>query len=230
MSHEAVLGIFTKAPVPGKVKTRTRSLLSPEEAASLHKALVLDTLEMTRSLSVRRVLFVAGGLDDAFLQQVSREEGVEIRAQIGEDLGTRMRNAFEESGVRGKKRVCLIGTDSPHLPQEYIKSAFLQLERHEVVVGPAADSGYYLIGLCGVVPPIFEGIAWGTPEVLPRTLRRLTEKEYSYALLPFWYDIDEPRDLELLRAHLPVLLRESPGCCARTGKFLQTIFPPSSDT
>ena len=226
---QTVLGIFTKAPIPGKVKTRTHSLLSPEEAANLHRALVLDTLHLTRGVAARRILFVAEGMDHPFIQEVAAKESVEVIAQVGKDLGARMEQAFHEAGANDSNAVCIIGTDSPHVPKQTFIEAYAKLQQTPVVLGPANDLGYYLIGLrggtaLGQVPPLlFSEIAWGTSSVLPTTLQRLEALSLGYSLLPFWYDLDTPEDLFFLQAHLPALLREDPSRCKELGLFLQRL-------
>jgi rSAM/selenodomain-associated transferase 1 len=223
--EDRVLGIFAKAPIPGKVKTRTHKVLSPEAAAELQRALILDTLAMTRGAPARRILFGAEGDPDGFLAEAASKEGVELLPQVGEDLGARMAAALTSGGVTRGAAMCLIGTDSPHLPPGLIARAFEALSLAEAVIGPAADFGYYLIGAKGAVPPIFEGVAWGTSAVLPETLKRLSGRRYS--LLPFWYDIDLPEDLSMLLAHLPTLRRESPSVCLFTEAALAKSLLPS---
>lgn len=219
-----VLGIFTKAPIPGKVKTRTHSLFSPEEAAQLHRALVLDTLSLTRGVAAKRILFVAEGVEHPFIQEVAAKEGISVLPQEGPDLGARMQRALLEGGAAEGTPCCLIGTDSPHVPASMLKEAFLRLASKQVVIGPATDLGYYLIGCRGEVrDSLFADVAWGTSEVLPKTLRRIEQEGLSSSLLPFWYDIDNAEDIGLLRAHLPALIREDPLVCQETRAFFQRI-------
>jgi rSAM/selenodomain-associated transferase 1 len=219
MSH--LLGVFGKAPVPGRVKTRT--LLPPEQAALLQEALLLDTLSLARQLSsVETRFFAAEDPSHPFLEKLQAEQGLVVHEQVGASLGERMRTAMQSCGVLSGDAVCLIGSDSPHLPLSYLQEAFVRLSSVSVVLGPANDGGYYLIGLRGVLPEIFDGIAWGTEEVLPETLRRLETAQISYELLPFWYDIDLPNDLRFLKAHLPWLRRRYSVRCEAVGRFLSS--------
>jgi uncharacterized protein len=224
---QTVLGIFTKAPIPGKVKTRTHGVLSPEEAADLHRALVLDTLRLTRGVAERRILFVAEGVEHPFIQEVAAKESVEVIAQVGKDLGARMQQAFDDAGVNDSNAVCIIGTDSPHVPRQTFAAAYAKLQQDPVVIGPANDLGYYLLGLRGgaalgqVPPSLFSEIAWGTAAVLPTTLQRVEALSLGYSLLPFWYDIDTPEDLFFLQKHMPALLREDPNRCPELESFLR---------
>jgi uncharacterized protein len=221
---QTVLGIFTKAPIPGKVKTRMHGLLSPEQSADLHRALVLDTLQLTRGVATHRVLFVAEGTEHPFIQEVAAQESVEVIAQEGKDLGARMQKAFQDMGANGSNAVCMIGTDSPHVPRPIFTEAYTILQQNAAVFGPANDLGYYLIGLRGQVPPwLFSDIAWGTSSVLPTTLERLEALTLSYSLLPFWYDLDTPEDIFFLQRHMPLLVREAPDCCPELKAFLQRL-------
>ena len=127
--------------------------------------------------------------------------GMRLVTQEGSDLGARMDHAIR-SHLPGK--VCIIGSDSPSLPVELVRQAFAALDRSDLVLGPSGDGGYWLVGATRPAPELFSSIAWGTPAVLPETLRRAR----GAALLPFWYDVDDGDDLELLRAHLAHLPAE----------------------
>ena len=109
-----------------------------------------------------------------------------------------------ENGVRA---TVLVGTDSPTLPLEFVDQAFDRLEGAEVVLGPATDGGYYLVGCAGRVPPIFEGIAWGESRVLAETIARLSDPACRLAMLPPWYDVDTLDDWRMLVGHLAALRR-----------------------
>jgi glycosyltransferase A (GT-A) superfamily protein (DUF2064 family) len=106
-------------------------------------------------------------------------------------------------GLARAERVCILGTDAPLVAPGTVRAAFDALARAEVVIGPATDGGYWLIGARCAVPELFTDVAWGTPRVLPETLRRVRGR--AVELLPFHYDLDEAADLELLEAHLGVL-------------------------
>jgi glycosyltransferase A (GT-A) superfamily protein (DUF2064 family) len=113
-----------------------------------------------------------------------------------------MADAIERGLEAGAARVCILGSDSPLLPREHLRRAIATLDQVEVVIGPAEDGGYWLIGARRAVPSLFTGMAWGTPAVLATTQARLDALAISYALAdPFW-DVDEPTDLERLRRAL----------------------------
>jgi glycosyltransferase A (GT-A) superfamily protein (DUF2064 family) len=108
----------------------------------------------------------------------------------------------------GARAVVLLGTDSPTVPLAFVEQAFGELERAHVVLGPATDGGYYLVGCAGsFVPPIFEGIAWGGNGVLGDTVRRLADPRWRLAVLPPWYDVDTLDDWRMLQGHLAALRR-----------------------
>jgi hypothetical protein len=118
------------------------------------------------------------------------------------DLGNRMSSFFDDAFQSGADRVVLIGSDSPTLPIEYITRTFEMLAQDDVVLGPTPDGGYYLIGARGATPPVFEGVAWSTPDVFAQTIERLRAASLTYEQLPSWYDVDERADLIRLRDEL----------------------------
>ncbi|HEV2948206.1 MAG TPA: TIGR04282 family arsenosugar biosynthesis glycosyltransferase [Gemmataceae bacterium] len=131
----------------------------------------------------------------------------ELTAQPEGDLGRRMADFFESVFQRGADQAVLLGTDSPTLPLSYISSAFEQLEDVDLVLGPATDGGYYLIGLSGSIPSIFQNMNWSRPSVLADTIDRLRGSSYRLGLLPAWYDVDTLDDWQMLRGHLSALRR-----------------------
>lgn len=214
---DASLVVFARAPVAGQVKTRLFSpaaepappgALTAEQAAALHAAFVSDVCRNgARSGIQRRRLYVAGDLAHPHLLAVASQFGFTICEQAGADLGARMATAIAAELAAGSSAVLLIGTDSPTLPRAYLRRAAAWLRgAAEVVLGPATDGGYYLIGARRPVPELLAtGISWGTAQVLPATLLRLQELASAgtkVALLPFFYDVDTPQDLWLLACHL----------------------------
>lgn len=191
------LMVFAKAPVPGRVKTRLASALGEAPAAELHAAFVRDVVRRHRRPGRRLTVWRAGDPEHPLWAEL----GMPLATQQGPDLGARMHAAFAEE-LAGDASVVVLGTDSPTLPPALVDAAFDALDEVPVVVGPACDGGYYLLGARGSVPPVFEAMPWGTGQVLTRTLRALQAAGVDYRLLPFWYDVDRPEDLDLLRAHL----------------------------
>ncbi|MHC4838137.1 MAG: TIGR04282 family arsenosugar biosynthesis glycosyltransferase [Planctomycetota bacterium] len=192
------LCVFAKAPVPGRSKTRLAPALGEEGAAALHAAFVRDVVDRHARAGRAVTVWRAGDPAHPFWATLDEPQ----RDQAGGHLGARMAHALAVS-LTDASRVVIIGTDSPTLPPSLVDAAFDALRENACVVGPAFDGGYYLIGARGGVPPVFCDIAWGTGTVLGDTLAGLRAASVRYQILPFWYDVDRPDDLALLRAHLP---------------------------
>ena len=190
--------IFAREPRPGTVKTRlARDLRSHRAATGLYTAMLADVLASAATLAdIRPLLFWA--LKSGAAPPFSPLPRLETFEQQGRDLGERMANAFDRAFACGCETCCIIGSDSPDLPQDYIRQAFAILEREEAeaVFGPAEDGGYYLLGLRHVPQRLFEEIPWSSPEVLQRSLERARLCGLRTALLPQWRDIDTMKDLE----------------------------------
>ena len=133
-----------------------------------------------------------------------------------------MKNAFADELSHGLP-VVILGTDSPSLPPALV-DAFAALAHKDVVIGPACDGGYYLLGLNHLHPSLFPvDMDWGTSSVLWKTLSEVRLSQLSLELLPFWYDVDRPEDLDLLRQHLPVLADQNVPVPPRTqARLLRT--------
>ena len=211
MSAESFI-LFAKPPLAGRVKTRLAESLGREGAARLYACFLRDAAGTARALCDARpgvslvcewALEEAESLDDfpltgwlpgAFLH----------RTQTGADLGMRMAAALGRCLAFGRRAV-LIGTDFPDLPHEVLIDAFEKLEcgdEPKITLGPAADGGYYLIGMNRFLPDIFTGIPWSTSEVLSRTMEKAAALGVGTALLPEWRDVDDADDLEDLKRRL----------------------------
>ena len=190
--------VFARAPVPGACKTRLVPLLGEVGAARLYRAFLDDVLRTGVASGFAVELWCAGDADDRDLAELSARHGACRKRQAEGDLGARMGHALEEA--RGRhERALLIGSDAPTLPVRLLRGAAAALERAPTVFGPSADGGYWLVGAAGNVPR-FDGVRWSTPHALADTL----DRNRRAALLEAWYDVDEPEDLRLLRAHLAV--------------------------
>ncbi|GAX60316.1 hypothetical protein SCALIN_C10_0076 [Candidatus Scalindua japonica] len=194
--------IFAKGPIPGKVKTRLTPILSPPAAAELYKAFIADIVSNTHKLKCNQVTIAFTPPNaEATLQGICGKS-VNYLQQEGHNLGERMKNAFKHSFDKGSKRTVIIGTDSPTLPLTYIRDAFEALKKVPVTIGPTFDGGYYLIGLSEQNDSIFEGVDWSTSTVFSQTLSRIQEISKPLYVLPPWYDVDTPDNLEFLRSHI----------------------------
>ncbi len=189
---DCALGIFFRIPEPGKVKRRIAEQLGEDIALRLYRQMLQDTFNNARACrDIKKFGFYIGDLSG-----FRYPEWLKLHPQRGKGLGEKLLNAFEYLFESGYKRVCIIGSDSPTLPSYYIYDAYEQLKYKEVVVGPAEDGGYYLIGMRAMFRALFSGIAWGTPEVLRQTLDRVETAAVSYTLLPEWFDIDRQEDIK----------------------------------
>jgi hypothetical protein len=191
--------VFTKTPVPGRVKTRLIGHLSAGSAARLHQALLGDLLEALEGgrFSVRLAIALDAG-DPLPPVRLPLYAGVE--RQQGADLGERMLNALEEA-ARVNDRVAVVGSDLPGLDARRVDEAFDRLDRgDDVVLGPTADGGYYLLALRAerIDARLFAGVEWSTGRVLEQTLERCDALDLRRSMLPAGRDIDRPADLEWL--------------------------------
>ena len=202
--HRIALVIFAKAPIPGQVKTRLCPPLTPDEAATLHGSFVLDTLERTKTavakftLPIDRYLACAPSSAHVFFKIMEERQGVRLIDQVGEDIGTRMHQTFDTLFAKGYRQVIMVGTDVPSLPLDQYKQACTLLASHDLVLGPALDGGYYLIGLTQPRPNLFTDIPWSTKHVLTRTQEQATSLGLTFALTDPWRDVDTAEDLQVL--------------------------------
>jgi uncharacterized protein len=199
---ERRLIVFMKAPAAGRVKTRLIPALGAEGAAELHRRLVLRTLRTAAAFcegaSVELEIRFDGADEAAMRHWLG--DAWRFRAQCPGDLGARMLDAFAGALRDGAPAAVIIGSDSPGLLPEHLASAFEALARTPVVFGPAADGGYYLVGLARAMPALFRGVPWGTGTVLADSLRILArEGAEPPALLAPLEDIDRPEDLAAWR-------------------------------
>ncbi len=191
----AVLGIYAKQPLPGLVKTRLCPPLTKTEAAELYLCSLRETVQRMQRGSFELVICYAGE------RQWFTETfpGITLSAQRGVDLGARMADSLNSFLHQGYRQAVLIGSDSPDLPLELVEQAFVKLQQFEVVLAPARDGGYVLIGEAIHRPELFATIQWSTAEVLPETLRRIEAQGIAAKQLPGWEDLD---DLEALQRFL----------------------------
>jgi hypothetical protein len=186
--------VFARAPVPGQAKTRLIPALGAEGAAALHERLVRRTLTVAQGLAPV-TLCCAPGPEHPFFQSIAGQRGVELQRQEGADLGERMSRALQ-AGLSVAPAVILVGTDCADLQRTDLQEAFAGLaEGADAVLGPAADGGYWLLGLRRWDGVLFEGMAWGTAGVLQQTRTALAGLGWRWRELPVRHDVDRPEDL-----------------------------------
>jgi rSAM/selenodomain-associated transferase 1 len=204
---------MARYPEPGRVKTRLARVLGAEVAAALYRAFVLDLADRLAALPYP-VTWAVDPPGAPFATLVPRAS---CRVQGDGDLGARMARSFAAEFAARPGPVAIIGADAPHLPAEALTETALVLGRGaDVVLGPADDGGYYLIGLARPAPALFTDIPWSTSAVLAATIACAEAGELRTRLLPGSFDVDEPGDL----ARLAALLARGDVNLPRTAAFL----------
>jgi len=189
--------VFTRRPEPGRSKTRLIPVLGAQGAADLQQQMALHTISHAREVARREpvaleVRFADGTADD---MRGWLGNGMNYFPQGEGDLGVRMESAFREAFSRGAGRVVLLGTDCPGLDATVMRAASTALRRKDLVLGPATDGGYWLIGLRRPAPALFADMPWSTDSVLARTLGRARSLGLSVRTLEPLPDVDRPEDL-----------------------------------
>lgn len=199
MPNRCAIIIFAKAPVPGQVKTRLQPHLSAEECADLYSSFILDTIDVARGVEGAAVILACfPDIEHPFFQKVSNDFGIPLIRQSDDDLGVKMDNAIKDALTAGYEKVIILGSDSPDLPASYIQEGLKALDTKDMVIGPSADGGYYLIGGRRMLP-VFHNIPWSSSAVFELTLEVALKHGISFFVLPEWYDIDTWEDLQRFR-------------------------------
>jgi uncharacterized protein len=190
--------IFTRFPEPGLTKTRLIPVLGPEGACRLHRELtekiVAQVQQLKKSYPLRLEIHFSGGSREQMVGWLGPDLDYVIQGEG--DLGARMRLSFQKAFRQGWERVVLIGSDLPELTPAIVRESFERLSNHDLVLGPARDGGYYLIGLKANRPELFGNLmVWGTKEVLKTTLTTADQLGLRTALLAGLRDVDRPEDL-----------------------------------
>ncbi len=184
--------IFLKYPELGRSKTRLAATIGNENALKVYIELLSHTNLISRELNCDKYMFY----DKVTANKMPWGDDIYHTAyQLESDLGGRMQNAFERLFDRGYEQLVIIGSDCYELTQEIIEEAFNKLKTNKVVVGPAKDGGYYLLGLSQLIPQLFSDVAWSTDEVFSSTVKILKSLNLSYDTTPVLSDIDTEDDL-----------------------------------
>jgi rSAM/selenodomain-associated transferase 2/rSAM/selenodomain-associated transferase 1 len=191
------LVIFTRYPEPGKTKTRLIPALGAEGAAALQCEMTRYTLRWARELAKTLPVLVEvrfeGGSEDQ-MRDCFGEDFLYCPQGPG-DLGRRMARAFQDAFRTGVRHVVLVDTDCPEITPSLVSDAFDRLVKNDLVLGPATDGGYYLIGLRSETPILFDAMPWGTGQVFPETMRRAQGLTLATSVLKPLADVDHPEDL-----------------------------------
>ena len=190
MKKEVVL-VFQRNEVLGKVKTRLAAGVGEEQAMEIYRYLLNKTYLALKEITVPVTTYFSEFIPENPIHSAENKQ-----LQVGGDLGERMRNAFVAHLESGMEKVVLIGTDCPSLEGIHLVQAFEALEHSDLVLGPARDGGYYLIGMKRRADFLFEGITWSSELVLSQTLTLAAEQGLRSSLLSILEDIDSPEDWE----------------------------------
>jgi rSAM/selenodomain-associated transferase 1 len=189
--NDCLLIIFTRNPELGKVKTRLAKTIGDTPALEIYTFLLKHTFNITTQLAVTKQVHYSVKIRENDLW----DSKVYIKKQqFGDDLGLRMMHAFQQGFKEGFKKIIIIGSDMYDLSQSDIENAFSELKKHNFVLGPAEDGGYYLLGMKQLKTSIFRHKNWGSDSVLKDTLVDL--KDESVKLLPIRNDIDIYDDIK----------------------------------
>jgi rSAM/selenodomain-associated transferase 1 len=189
-----LLIIFYRNPELGKVKHRLAVTIGEERALAIYLLMAAHARRISLAVPVDKVVYYSEFIDseDNWLNQDFQK-----RLQRGGDLGEKMKQAFEESFKSGYESVCIIGTDCLELTENILQEAFDALKHKDAVIGPAADGGYYLLGMNRFISNVFDNKKWSSSSVCSDTIRDLNHLHCSYHVLPTLHDVDNESDLPL---------------------------------
>lgn len=190
MAAEHLL-IFVKNPIAGTVKTRIARTVGDEQAVEIYRHLLAYTQQITQLLTCHRVVYYGD-----FINESDGWNGYARAQQTGHDLGERMLNAFREQLALGAGKAVIIGSDCLDITADHIERAFRALDAADVVIGPARDGGYYLLGMKQLHPFLFENMPWSQPELRQLTELAILQNDLTFERLDELADIDEWSDYE----------------------------------
>ena len=190
MTKEALI-IFVKNPELGKVKTRLAATVGDKKALEVYKKLLEHTCQVTKNISQDKWVFYSERIDNNDLWDDSHYHKT---VQSDGDLGQKMLNAFNHCFEQGYESVCIIGSDMMEINESTIKKAFISLKADDVVIGPAKDGGYYLLGMNKLHSSLFQNKQWSTESVLSDTLLNIEQLKLSCTKLETMNDIDTEND------------------------------------
>lgn len=197
MAKLDTLLVVAKQPAPGQTKTRLCPPLTHDQAAELYDCFLRDTLSIMRTVpDVRCVIGFLPEDAQGYFRKLAPD--MELSPQRGASLGERLDHLLTEALLGGSQRAVIMDSDSPTLPAAYLRQAFDDLAKADVVLGPTHDGGYYLIGVKEPQPGLLREVQMSTPRVLADTLALADASGLSVSLLPTWYDVDTIEELHQL--------------------------------
>jgi len=188
--------IFVKYPEPGRVKTRLAQDLGKQRAAEIYKGIAENViLRLSKSSNYKTIIFFDPPEMEKGVRNWLGGDGNRFFPQGGDSLGIKMLNALKQVFINGASRAVIIGSDCIEISEDIVSQAFKALNVVDVVIGPAEDGGYYLLGLKRLIPEIFYDIEWSTELVLHQTIKRLKANQLNFKLLKTLKDVDHSGDL-----------------------------------
>lgn len=194
--------ILAKNPVKGNVKTRLAASAGDEKTLLIYQELLSKTFDVTKGIFSHKFVFYSNFVDD---NDIWENNLYQKKLQEGSTLGDKMKNAFKNLFAEGYNRIVIIGTDCYELKTEDIQQAFSLLNHSELVIGPASDGGYYLLGMSEFIPDVFDNIEWSTNKVFDQTMAVYKEMNTNVSLLRKLNDIDTIEDVKRQPALLNML-------------------------
>jgi len=189
---DSLLMIFVKNLIPGMVKTRLAEDIGIDKALDVYNELVHHTAKITKKIDVDKAVYYSEYVE---IEDVWDDELYKLQVQKGFTLGEKMKNAFDEA-FDSYNHVIIIGSDCYDLSKKMIETAFAMLEDNDLVVGPATDGGYYLLGMKEYTPQLFEGKEYSTDKVLEELVQEAEELSLNVYQLPALNDVDTLADLK----------------------------------
>jgi uncharacterized protein len=194
-----LLIVFVKNPVLGKVKSRLAVAIGDQRALAVYKILLHHTMRIAENLECDKIVYYSDFVPE---KDEWLSAGFGQGLQVGRDLGQRMEHAFENGFRAGYSHIVIIGSDCFELTQCHLVTAFENLENSNVVVGPAADGGYYLLGMTKLYDKLFKNKKWSSDSVYRDTIENLNDSNIAFYLLEKLNDIDTESDLETSKIHV----------------------------
>ncbi len=185
--------IFVRNPILGKVKSRLAATLGEEKALHIYKRLLAHTHTISKNLRADKFVFYEDFLNE---EDIWGNHTYYKFLQEGIDLGEKMKNAFKQLFSDGYEKVIIIGSDCYDLTTAILKDAYEALSTGDVVIGPASDGGYYLLGMSKFIPALFDNKSWSSEKVYSDTVNQIRELNYSFDSLVILNDVDVETDID----------------------------------
>lgn len=190
--------IFQKNFIAGQVKSRIAEFVGDQEALEIYRLLVDYTHQQVEQVECEKLLYYSDYLESSDQERDNYQRFI----QSSGDLGQKMGDAFKDQFDLSFDQLLIIGTDCAEITPEIVEEAFIKLETSEVVVGPAEDGGYYLIGMNRFISGLFYDIPWSSSEVFSLTSKFLSTNQIPFALLPTLSDVDYLEDWKKVKDRL----------------------------